>query len=358
MKQTNGGKNENKTNTEQSGAMKAMGGGKSEGETGVKDNGRKIGGQSQRAGRGKTETYTSATPDSGINTATPDTEPDVVDNVSKGAERKRKVNVERETSAVLDGVRRSKRNKPATVGLVTQAPIPGPSTIIKTSLPQATSTSSNVSLKIDLSLFNISGQLFPSAKAVAVGTSNNSTVTQTSTSQSSTPTMVKSLRSLPKRGLKNLQSTSASNSKPEPTQTSKTKTQTSTNSQEPVLKSTPVAKSTPITKSTTQSTEKTQHRSKRKRDVTSQRSNTTSSSTRDFPNSWCDDSGSDSDSDSDKTWSPGPDNKSETDVSLTEEEEILSDSSYEVLVPKTAADLLNEYKSDDTDDSWDIGDEC
>ena len=348
--QTNVGKNDKRSDIEQSDTVRGEGLGKSEGESGGRDNVRKIGGQSQRTGRSnKTETYANATSDSGIASATPDAETNTIDNLPKSAERKRKANVERENSAVLDGVRRSKRNKPATVGLVTQGPIPGPSTIIKTSLPQATSTPSNVNLKIDLSLFNISGQLFRSAKALTVTTTNNSMVTQSNTSQSSTPTLVKSLRSLPKRGIRSTQSTAPSNSKPEPTQTTKTKPQTST-----ALFSNPQE---PTPKSTTQSTDKSQRKSKRKRDTASQRSNNTSSSTRDFPNSWCDDSNSESDSESDKTWSPGPD-KSETDESLTEEDEILSDSSYEVLVPKTAADLLNEYKSDDTDDSWALGDEC
>ena len=348
-------KNEQKLENETSNIVKVEILGKSEGETGARDSVRRTSGASHRAVRSiKTETPANTTPDRGIASAMPDTERNLDENLPKSAERKRKAVAETENSAAFDGIRRSKRNKPATVGLVTQAPIPGQSTILKTSLPQATSTPSNVNLKIDLSLYNISGQLFPSAKAMTVtnaaSSSSKTLVTQSNSSQSSAPSPIKNLRNMPKRVPKNVQSTAPSNTKPEPTQTSKTKSQNSatpcSNPQEPA------------SKSKTQTADNAQRRSKRKRVPSSQRSNNTSAGSRDFPNSWCDDTNSEStDNESDKTWSPGPD-KSETDESLTEEEEILSDSSYEVLVPKTAADLLNEYKSDDTDESWTLGEEC
>lgn len=79
--------------------------------------------------------------------------------------------------------------------------------------------------------------------------------------------------------------------------------------------------------------------------------NNNSSSNRDFPNSWRDSS----DSSSDNTWEPGSD-CNEMDDTITEgEDEFETDSSYEVQVPKSAAALLEEYASDESDESWTVG---
>ena len=75
-----------------------------------------------------------------------------------------------------------------------------------------------------------------------------------------------------------------------------------------------------------------------------------SDSHREFPFSWRDDS----DSESDETWEPeGEDH--ETDVTLSEEGESEGDTDYEVEIPKSTADLLQEYASDETDESWTYG---
>lgn len=79
--------------------------------------------------------------------------------------------------------------------------------------------------------------------------------------------------------------------------------------------------------------------------------NNNSSSNRDFPNSWRDSS----DSSSDNTWEPGSD-CNEMDDTITEgEDEFETDSSYEVQVPKSTAALLEEYASDESDESWTVG---
>jgi len=59
----------------------------------------------------------------------------------------------------------------------------------------------------------------------------------------------------------------------------------------------------------------------------------------------------DSDTSTDATWEPCSDGE-ETDITVTEEDECETDSSYEVQVPKSAAALLEEYASDSSDASW------
>ena len=282
----------------------------------------------------------SSTSDSGIYSGVCGSETSQDDFLPRTVERKRKANNEKEHTTSTDSLRKSKRNRSSTVSVDShQVPvIPSSTAMIQTSLPQSLQTPSNVNLKIDLSLYNISGQLIPQTKPISATnctnkppTNSGSSVTeQAITSYTSTASPVKNLTD----------SAKASVQRQKPTKAVHTRTSSPSHVKPEV--------GSPQTRS--QNKENTEKRPKRQAVLNRQNSSNSNSSSlgnRDFPNSWCDDS----DSESDQTWVPGPD-KSETDDTLTEEEEILSDSSYEVHIPKTAADLLDEYKSDDTDDSW------
>lgn len=63
--------------------------------------------------------------------------------------------------------------------------------------------------------------------------------------------------------------------------------------------------------------------------------------------------GDDTDSSSsDETWQPG--SNPESDITVTEEDDCETDSSYEVQVPKSVAALLDEYASASSDESWTV----
>ena len=226
------------------------------------------------------------------------------------AERKRKSDTsERENLQTSDGVRKPKRTK--STQHVLESRQPRASHAVQTSLPQSSSTSQqNLNVKIDLSLYNISGQLLqPRTSPVSLGTAKTSgglarKVVSTATSTTTKPDNEHGRKS-----------------------------------------SIPTGKSG---RPKVQNRENAHHQ--RRIGSNGERTATASFSKRTFPNSWRDHR-DDSESESDHTWEPGSE-KSETDDVLTEEDEILSDSSYEVMVPKTAADLLEEYKSDETDESW------
>ena len=244
-------------------------------------------------------------------------------------ERKRKADInEKESLASTDSVRKSKHSKSNSVVLESHHPISNHLTTIQTSLPQGSSASpQNLNVKIDLSLYNISGQLITQSSPVAVGKAKTEgsgpLMKQVASSQTSAASAVIKATEIPKSSA--LQTERMSRN-------SRTKSP---------LHSSTIEK--PVSNPKTQSKESPQ-----KRQVElSRRKSSMSFGNRVFPNSWCDDS----DSDTDHTWEPGSE-KSDTDDTLTEEEEILSDSSYELIVPKSAADLLDEYKSDDTDESW------
>ena len=228
------------------------------------------------------------------------------------AERKRKSDTsERENLQTYDGVRKPKRTK--STPHVLESRQPRASHAVQTSLAQSSSTSpQNLNVKIDLSLYNISGQLLqPQPTPVSLGTAKTSgglarKVVSTATSTSTKP------------GDENGRKSSI-----------------------------PARKSG---RPKTQNRENAHHTAQIRIGSNAERTATASFGKRTFPNSWRDHR-DDSESESDHTWEPGSE-KSETDDVLTEEDEILSDSSYEVMVPKTAADLLEEYKSDETDESW------
>lgn len=285
----------------------------------------------------KCETLSNSTPDSGVHSATGSSELDTNQNA------KRKVSAETENLAFVDSLRKSKRIKPSTVSFVSQT-VPNHSTIITTS-----STPSNVNLKIDLSLFNISGQFIPTTNVTTVTKSSNeaacSVKTQPAPSHGSSVSSVKNDSGCLRKVSQRLRPTRGIYSSTPASAVSETTSLT-----KPLHS---VADDTKLDfpKSQPQSADNARRRSNRR--VVPNRQRSDSLSNRDFPYSWCDDS----DSDSDQSWKPGSE-KSETDDTLTEEDEIMSDSSYEVLVPKTTADLLEEYKSDDTDESWTLGDEC
>ncbi|XP_053393546.1 putative uncharacterized protein DDB_G0282133 [Mercenaria mercenaria] len=79
--------------------------------------------------------------------------------------------------------------------------------------------------------------------------------------------------------------------------------------------------------------------------------NTVNTSNRDFPNSWRDSS----DSSSDNTWEPGSDCDEIDDSSTEGDDGFDTESSYEVQIPKSTAALLEEYASDESDESWKVG---
>ena len=79
--------------------------------------------------------------------------------------------------------------------------------------------------------------------------------------------------------------------------------------------------------------------------------NISNTSNRDFPNSWRDSS----DSSSDNTWEPGTDCDEMDDSSTEGDDGFETESSYEVQIPKSTAALLEEYASDDSDESWTVG---
>lgn len=74
-------------------------------------------------------------------------------------------------------------------------------------------------------------------------------------------------------------------------------------------------------------------------------------SNRDFPNSWRDSS----DSSSDNTWEPGSDCDDVDDTNTEGEDGFETDSSYEIQIPKSTAALLEEFASDESDESWTVG---
>ena len=228
------------------------------------------------------------------------------------AERKRKSDTsERENLQTTDGVRKPKRTK--STPHVLESRQPKASHAVQTSLPQSSSTSQqNLNVKIDLSLYNISGQLLqPRTSPVSLGTAKTSGALARKVVSTATST------------------------------TTKPDNENGRKSSIPTRKS---------GRPKTQNRENAHHTAQRRIGSNGERTATASFSKRTFPNSWRD-YRDDSESESDHTWEPGLE-KSETDDVLTEEDEILSDSSYEVMVPKTAADLLEEYKSDETDESW------
>ena len=228
------------------------------------------------------------------------------------AERKRKSDTsERENLQTSDGVRKPKRVK--STPHVLDSRQPRASHAVQTSLPQSSSTSSqNLNVKIDLSLYNISGQLLqPRPTPVSLGTAKTSSALARKVVTTATST------------------------------TAKPDNENGRKSSIPTRKS---------GRPKTQTRENAHHTAQIRIGSNGERTATASFGKRTFPNSWRDHR-DDSESESDHSWEPGSE-KSETDDVLTEEDEILSDSSYEVMVPKTAADLLEEYKSDETDESW------